>query len=139
MSVPVSPSEVLGRLIEGVTGEKWAELPDLYAEDTVVEHPYAKPEPTRMEGRERLREHFAHGADLPIRMRARNVVIRQTEDPEVAVAEFEYHAKSTTTGRGATTANVIIARVRDGRIVSSRDYHDHGVLAALLNQESDAR
>ena len=53
-----------------------------------------------------------------------NVTIHETTDPEVIVAEFEYQG---TTGAGEAYAlpAIFVMRVRDGEIVSSRDYHDH--------------
>jgi ketosteroid isomerase-like protein len=127
--MPASPREVLHRLIDGVTNRNWDDLPDLYAEDTVVDHPHDIPEPSRMRGRERLREHFARSAGLPLRMRARNIVVHETADPEVIVAEFDYDGEVTTTGRAFLIHNIFVLRVRDGLIVESRDYADHFAFA----------
>ncbi|HEY7485020.1 MAG TPA: nuclear transport factor 2 family protein [Streptosporangiaceae bacterium] len=129
MADTASPREVFERVLAGVTGRRWDELPDLYAEDTVVEHPYAMPKPSRLEGREAIRRHFAAGARLPLEMSARNVVIHETADPEVIVGEFDYVGRVTTTGRTFTFSNIFVMRVRDGQIVTSRDYHNHFALA----------
>jgi ketosteroid isomerase-like protein len=40
----------------------------------------------------------------------------------------------TTTGETFTAANICVQRVREGRIVSSRDFHDHVTLAAALGR-----
>ena len=37
-----------------------------------------------------------------------------------------------TTGKRTRFANIIVARIRDGLITESRDYHDHTALAQLL-------
>jgi ketosteroid isomerase-like protein len=58
-------------------------------------------------------------------MTARNVVVHQTADPEVIVAEFEYAGRNTETGRDFVVPNVFVMRVREGRIVESRDYAHH--------------
>ena len=50
-----TPRQVFERLLAGVTGRRWDELPSLYAEDTVVDHPLAIPAPTRINGREGIR------------------------------------------------------------------------------------
>jgi ketosteroid isomerase-like protein len=135
MPKPASPREVLDRLIDGVTGKEWDELPDLYAEDTVVEHPFAiPPQPKRLEGREALRRHFAAGPRQPLDLRARNIVVHDTADPEVIVGEFDYDVHVTTTGRSFTVANILVVQVRDGQIVYSRDYHDHYALAGALDR-----
>src|SRR4051794_12592749 len=98
MAAAVRPHDVFERLIAGITGKNWDDLPDLYAEDTVVEHPFAMPEPTRLEGREALRRHFARAAKLPLEMTARDIVVHETADPEVIVGEFVYDGHVTTTG-----------------------------------------
>jgi ketosteroid isomerase-like protein len=54
-----------------------------------------------------------------------NVVVRETDDAEVVVAEFDYRVHHRVTGRTFEAANIQVLRVRDGLIVSSRDYHDH--------------
>lgn len=45
------PRQALERLLASVAGRRWDELPDLYADDAVVLHPFALPSPTRLEGR----------------------------------------------------------------------------------------
>jgi len=133
-----SPREVFERLIHGVSEKRWEELPALYAEDAVVEHPFAIPEPSRLVGREQLREHFAAGAGIPVEMEARNVVVHETKDPEVIVAEFEYHGQSITTGRTFTVAEIWVVRARDGRIVASRDYGNHLAFAVATGRLPEA-
>lgn len=55
------------------------------------------------------------------------------------VAEFDYHGRVTTTRRTFTASNIFVLRVRDGRIVSSRDYHNHHVLADAFAGTADER
>jgi ketosteroid isomerase-like protein len=127
-----APRDVFFSVLRGVTGRQWDTLPDLYAEDTVVEHPMALPCPTRLEGREAIRQHFASARNLPLELDGQNVVIHETTDPEVIVAEFDYAARLRTTGQTFTIHNIFVLRVRDGLIVESRDYANHAVLAAAL-------
>lgn len=126
-----SPSAVARRLIRGITEERWAEVPDLYAEDTVVELPFS-PQGTVLRGRKELAEHFAAAPARPLRMGASNIVVHETTDPEVVVVEYDYDGEVTTTGRTFTVPNILVIRVRDGRIVYSRDYHDHHAIGAAL-------
>jgi ketosteroid isomerase-like protein len=90
------------------------------------------PEPLRIVGKDALRTHFA-GAPAGIALVATNVIVRQTDDPEVVVAEWDYAVN----GRGALS-NVIIMRVRDGLIVASRDYHNHAAIGSLASAASNA-
>ena len=132
--MPASPTEVMHALIDGVTGQKWDALPPLYAEDTVVEHPMNKPEPTVMHGREALRRHFDGARDLPMDMSAHNVVVHQTADPEVVIGEFDYHVRPhDPAGKEFLMRNIFVLTVRDGLIVNSRDYSDHLAFAAGMN------
>jgi uncharacterized protein len=129
-----TPLEVVQRLIAGVPAREWRSLPYLYAEDAVVEQPMALPKPIRLVGRAALAEHFAAAAQLPLELRATNIVLNDTSDPEVVVAEFDYEARNTDTGASFTVANVFVMRVRHGLIVASRDYSNHVLFAAAFGR-----
>jgi uncharacterized protein len=122
------PREVFQALVDGVTQQRWDELPALYAENTVVEHPFLG-RGQRMEGREALRAHFAAARPLPLKLDARDIEVHQTTDPEVIVAEFVYDGIVTTTGQTFSVPNIFWMRIRDGLIVESRDYGNHLALA----------
>jgi len=130
------PAEVFGRLITGISEGRWHELADLYAEDVVVEMPM-DPHRTRIDGREAVRQRFAAAADGWFELRAHDVIVHATTDPEVVIAEFEYDCLNRTTGKKFTVANVQVLRVRGGRIVASRDYHDHRGFAAARTDDGD--
>jgi hypothetical protein len=52
VSGSASPREVIERLIQGISKGRWQELDELYAEDAVVEYPFALPSgPARLAGR----------------------------------------------------------------------------------------
>ncbi|WP_086842290.1 nuclear transport factor 2 family protein [Amycolatopsis kentuckyensis] len=126
-----SPREVFAALSDGISEGRWEELSALYAEDTVVEHPQAVPRPTRITGRATVHERFTGALAGALRLKRRNVVVHETTDPEVIVAEYDYDAESVATGRTIPTANIQVLRVRDGLIVHSRDYHDYLRLAVI--------
>jgi len=134
MPPDMQPRDVMRRLIDGVTGRDFAPLADLYAEDAVVTHPHGIPAPTRIEGREAIRQHFAGAPGVPLRMRAENVVTHETTDPEVIITEYDYVGEATTTGRSFVSHNIIVMRVRDGQIVESHDYHDHYAIGEALRR-----
>ena len=134
MSDPTSPRSVFESLLQRFSDGKWTDLADFYAEDAVVELPFAPPSPTRLQGREAVRAHFAAAAGLPLKIRASNVVVHDTGDPEVVIAEFDYDGQVTTTGHPLRVSNIQVLRVRNGQIVSSRDYHNHLAIAAALGQ-----
>ncbi|MBD0694629.1 hypothetical protein BG452_02965 [Streptomyces sp. CBMA123] len=130
MSETLSPREVFTKLLDGIGGGRFAELADLYAEDAVVEIVFAPVGPRRFEGRSVIRERFMELAtSVPVELTPVDVVIRETDDPEVIVNEWNYQVRHRATGRTSMAANIQVLRVRDGLIVSSRDYHDHLALA----------
>ncbi|MFD5461781.1 nuclear transport factor 2 family protein [Kitasatospora sp. NPDC127059] len=127
----LSPREVFTKLLDGIGAGRFAELADLYAEDAVVEIVFAPVGPRRFEGRSVIRERFMELAtSVPVELTPANVVIRETDDPEVIVSEWDYRGRHLATGRTFSSPNIQVLRVRDGLIVSSRDFHDH--LALVL-------
>jgi hypothetical protein len=84
----------------------------------------------------------AHGAGLlgrasrPLRRRPAASTIHETTDPEVIVAEFEYQGTAAETGEEFALPGVFVMRVRDGEIVSSRDYVDHLTAARIRRADS---
>ncbi|MFC4053826.1 nuclear transport factor 2 family protein [Actinomadura syzygii] len=127
------PREVFARLSAGISAGRWDELAALYAEDAVVVQPFAlPPAPPRVDGRAELDRHFRATARGPLELRARDVVVHETADPEVIVVEFDYDGRVATTGRTFRVANIQVLRVRDGLIVETRDYHDHPAFARAL-------
>ncbi|MGW5741459.1 nuclear transport factor 2 family protein [Amycolatopsis sp. NPDC003861] len=126
-----TPREVFAALSDGIGEGSWEDLSALYAEDAVVEHPQAVPRPTRLTGRAAIHERFTGALARTLRLKRKNVVVHETTDPEVIVAEYDYDAESVETGRTIPAANIQVLRVRDGLIVHSRDYHDYLRLAVI--------
>ncbi|PRY36672.1 nuclear transport factor 2 family protein [Umezawaea tangerina] len=105
------------------------ELAELYAEKTDVRHPMAPLGDTPLLGREALRRHFAAAGAVGLAgFRVEDVRVHHTADPEVVVGEFTYRGDA-----GWSASCVIVLRVREGRIVESRDYIDHVGLARAAN------
>jgi len=126
-----TPREVVEALLSGISSGPTAALADLYAVDAVVELPFAPPDGLVLRGREELRAHFDRAGKGALRLTPQDVMLYETSDPEVVIAEYAYRIE-----RGARTlllANVQIVRVRDGVIVSSRDFHDHAGLRAAMS------
>jgi uncharacterized protein len=134
MPESASPREVFDQLIQGISDRRWQALHQLYAHDTLVEYPFALPAPARLEGREAVQRYFTAVAQMSLELRARNIVVHQTSDPEVIIAEWDYDGLVTTTNRSFQVSNIQVTRVRDGLITASRDYHNHVVLADVLGR-----
>ncbi|SNX55998.1 ketosteroid isomerase-like protein [Streptomyces sp. TLI_55] len=121
-----SPRDVFLALVNGVAEGRWEELPELYAEHTDVVHPFHPLRAPALRTREELRAHFAPTGTGPLLIRRpANITIHETADPEVIVAEFEYQGHVAESGEEFALPGIFVLRVREGQIVSSRDYFDH--------------
>lgn len=128
-----TPSDVVRTLIDGVAGERFSELARLYAEQTNVTHPFSA-DSKPMRSRRDLAQHFSVMASAQARLPAREVidlVIHQTADPELVVAEFAYQWRLPEPIR---VGCVLVTRVRAGEIVESRDYADPSALAQVAER-----
>jgi uncharacterized protein len=132
---PLSPREVFLALVNGVAEGRWDELPSLYAEQTDVVHPFDPLRAPALRTRDELRQHF-RPTETSVRLRRRpaNITIHETADPEVIIVEFEYQGTVMDTGEPFTQPAIFVLRVRDGEIVSSRDYFDHLSTARVRGQ-----
>ena len=131
-----SPREVVEQVRRMVAGEDVV-FADLFAVDGVLRYPFTPPGmPAEIRGRETLRT--AHGDAAQRRalfeIEAVDVVVRETDDPEVVVAEIEHHGYSHVIGGPYRFRALGVIRVRDGEIVSYDDYLDPVALAALLGR-----
>jgi ketosteroid isomerase-like protein len=131
----LSPRAVIEQLLAGIAAGPSPVLADLYAEDAVVELPFARPGGLLLNGRAEIRQHFVNAAQAPLRLTPVEVTLHGTTDPELIVAEYDYDGQVLSTGRRFRVANVQILRVRAGLIVASRDFHDHAGLAAAVRGE----
>jgi ketosteroid isomerase-like protein len=98
---------------------------DLFAEDAVVETPFAPPgHPPRREGRQAILDGLnPQRAAFPIRIDGcRTRAVHDTADPETIIVEYDLTATSTRTGRQATAPFIGVLTVRDGRIAVWREY-----------------
>lgn len=66
-----------------------------------------------------------------------DVVVRETDDPEVVVAEIEHYGHSQGSGGPYRFRALGVIRVRDGEIVRYDDYMDPIAMAALLGRTPD--
>jgi ketosteroid isomerase-like protein len=135
MPAPRSPREVFLALVNGVADGRLDELPGLYAEQTNVSHPFDPLHAPALRTRDEIREHFGPpGPRHPHRARPANITIHETTDPEVIVAEFEYQRTDAGSGEPVAVPAIFVLRVRNGEIVSSRDYFDHLTSARIRGQ-----
>lgn len=82
------PHQVFERYLDAITAQQWDELPALYAHDAVVEHPHGPADHRILSGRDELRTHFDALRDMGLQLQAGDVLVHDTLDPEVIIAEF---------------------------------------------------
>jgi ketosteroid isomerase-like protein len=137
-----SPREVFLRLVNGVCDGPYEDLAGLYAEQTLVTHPFHPLGPPPLRHRDELHEHFTAAPPVARTLKRKpvGITVHETADPEVIVAEFAYQGHVVETGEPFTVPCVFVMRIRDGLIVESRDYIDPiasarawGQLDELLN------
>ena len=125
-----TPADVLAQRRRMILSGDIDGYADLFAPDGVIETPFAPPgAPSRLEGREAIREYSRHVMASPLRLEDVEVAeLYQTQDPEVVITEMRARGTVTTTGRPFTTTSVQIIRIRDGHILHSRDFADPRIL-----------
>ncbi|HEY0494356.1 MAG TPA: nuclear transport factor 2 family protein [Kutzneria sp.] len=98
---------------------------DLLADDVLMEWMYPIPGfPSQLRGREQLREFYARQSSRVGSHHStyRDVVLHQSTDPEVVIAEYVRDMTAVDTGETVTKPCVAVLRVRDGKILNFRDY-----------------
>jgi len=129
------------REVFAVLAELWLNNPNassfpqhLLADDVVVEMPLAPAGwPNRIAGRRQFVVLAEAGRSaVPVRFHdCRNVVIHETAEPEIIVAEYELAGTATTTGQAVAASFIAVLAVRDGRIAHWREYHN---VPAVIHQ-----
>ena len=134
-----SPREVAELVRRMVAGEGVV-FADLFAEDGVLRFPFAPPGmPREIRGREAIRAARTSeaGSRSLLVMDAVELVVRQTDDPEVVVTEIEHYGHSHALNGPYRFRALGVVRVRDGEIVSYDDYMDPIAMAALLGRTDE--
>ena len=84
--------------------------------------------------REELRARFRAGTAVRRYQRLSDVVIHETADPEVVIAEYQLHGELLEQGEPFAQRFVMVMTVRDGQIVHTRDYTNPITGARLLGK-----
>jgi ketosteroid isomerase-like protein len=130
---PSPAREVFDRFLAASVENRWDDLADLYAPDVVLEMPFAPAGfPRVTKGREELRRRFQAAAGIRRVVQASNVVVHETSDPAVLVAEFDLHQEAA--GAAFVSTYVLVVTVADGKITHSRDYADSAAAADLVRR-----
>jgi ketosteroid isomerase-like protein len=127
MPAQLSPRQLVERLLHAAVSGRPEDMADCYASGLVIEMPFAPAGlyPARTETtREELRARFKAGSAVRRYERPANVVIHETTDPEVVIAEYDLHGRLLESGETFVMSFVMVITVREGLIVHTRDYTD---------------
>lgn len=144
---PRTAVEVFDRAKQLLIAHDMLGFADLWAVDGTMEFPFAPPgRPSRLEGREAVREYVRDYTDhLDVRAVTHDVRHR-TEDPDTLIVEFAVEGVAVRTGRPYRMAYVAFITVEDGEITAYRDYwnplaagHTLGILDELTAAYAEGR
>lgn len=132
--------EVVEQVLRASRAQDTDAFVGLIAPDGYVEWPYLPAGmPSRVQGRERIREFLTSQAGALVRFdEYRNTVIHETTDPEVVIVEYDAHGIVIPTGAPLRQTIIAVLRIRDGLVVSYRDYLNPLVLAETLASVGNA-
>ncbi len=94
----------------------------MFAENGVMEFPFAIPNSRRVEGREALAAHLEFLAGRIEFLSVSDLVRHETGDPEVFILEFAGSGRAVATGEPFEQRYVSVIRLRDGHIIHYNDY-----------------
>ena len=131
-----TPADVLARRREVILNGDADGYADLFAPDAVIEAPFAPPGvPSRLEGREAIREYSRRVMASPLRLEDYEVAeLYQTQDPEVVIVEIRAKVTLTTTGQSFAATSIQILRIREGQIVLFRDFANPRILEDVISE-----
>jgi ketosteroid isomerase-like protein len=115
------------RFLQCVTAPDPGDLADCFADEVVIEMPFAPPGliPARLETtREELRARYAAGASVRRYTEVIDSTIHETVDPARVVVEFSVRGTMLAAAEEFTLRFVMVMTIRDGRIAHTRDYAD---------------
>ncbi|MCU1373944.1 MAG: putative PhzA/B-like protein [Actinomycetia bacterium] len=123
--------ELVRKVFDAFGAGDVAALDDLYTEDYVLELPYAKPDPVRVEGRSAVQAYLT-GAFQVFRFQLAITDHWKLEGTDALVAE--YTSEGTVLPTGARYANTYVGiwRFRDGRVSRTKEWYDPIVSARAV-------
>jgi ketosteroid isomerase-like protein len=130
---PVSSRAVFDAFLKASVENRWDDSADCYAEDVTIDMPFTLPGVPRVShGREEMRRRFHRAGAVRRIVRAENVVVHETTDPEVLVAEFDLHQELG--GETFVASYVMVMTIKDGLITHTRDYADTAASAERIKR-----
>ena len=121
--------QALRRVFDAIGAADVDALADLYTDDYVLEMPYAKPEPVRVEGLATVQAYLRRAFET---FRFELTITSSWEIDGGVVAEYTSEGRVVPTGRRYANTYIGVWLFRDGRIHHTREYYDPIVSAEAL-------
>ena len=134
---PITPRQTAEQFLRATLSPDPGDMAEFYAPEVVIEMPFAAAGlyPARIEtSREELRARFRAGAAARRYRDLRDVVIHETTDPGVVIAEYGLDGELTESAEPFSLRFVMVMTIRDGQIVHTRDYTDPIAGARVLGR-----
>ncbi|OUD01298.1 nuclear transport factor 2 family protein [Streptomyces swartbergensis] len=123
MSAPTTPADLYRHSLRLLLEKDIPAWVGLWAEDGVMEFPFAPPgRPRRLEGKEAVAAYMRPYPDHIDLHDFPDLRIHRTSDPETIVAEMRGIGRLVKTDSPYDMTYIAVVTVRDGLIVSYRDY-----------------
>ncbi|MEV0006377.1 nuclear transport factor 2 family protein [Micromonospora sp. NPDC050980] len=134
--MPASSREVVERVLRAGREQDVEAFVALMAPQGCIEWPFRPAGvPGRAQGHAQIRRHLTEAANALVTIdEHRDLVLHETTDPEVVVVEYEARGSVVATNAPFEQTVIAVFRVRDGRIVSYRDYINPLALLAALDE-----
>ena len=129
----MKPKELVVHATDLLLKGDMAAFAALWAEDGVLEFPFAQPgAPRRLEGRAAVQEYLRDYPDLLDVREIPERAVHRTEDPAVVIVEFTVNGVVVATDKPYTMPYIAVITVRDGEIQHYRDYWSPAAAAEIL-------
>jgi uncharacterized protein len=108
----------------------------MWAEDVVIETPFAAGGPKRVEGRDNFLARTKTSREtIPIHVEEmRNVVVHETTDPNKIIVEYELVGVLVATGKRESALFIAVMEIRDGLLTLWREYQNTLAMAQAIGQ-----
>lgn len=123
----ITPRQTAEQFLRATLSPDPGDMAEFYAPQVVIELPFAPAGlfPARIETtREELRTQFRAGAATRRYRDLHDVVIHETADPGVVIAEYGLDGELTESAEPFSLRFVMVMTILDGQIVHTRDYSD---------------
>jgi uncharacterized protein len=119
----MTAEKLVNHALELLLAHDMAAFAGLWAEDGVLEFPFAAPGyPARVEGRAAVAEYMRGYPDILDVREIPQSVMHQTVDPEVVIVEFQAAGIVASTGAPYQMTYIAVITVRNNEIARYRDY-----------------